>query len=192
LTESFAKDVNRFNKVPAIKEGDLKLAESVAIFHCLGRREIIPSRWYPKDIKSLARIDEYLEWQHGNLLNEAGMLFYMQWVIPFQTGVKPKAEDIKNQIAALNRNLSDLEKIWLKKSDFLVGNEVTFADLMAVSIIEQVVGLNLFELDARKYPNVNKLMIDVRGYFGEPYEKAHKVVNDYGVKFKSMFDHGEA
>jgi glutathione S-transferase len=188
LTESFAKDVNRFNKVPAIKEGDIKLSESVAIFHFLGRKGIIPSTWYPKDAKKLAKIDEYLQWQHGNLFNGAGILFYMQWVIPIQTGVKPIAEDIKEQIDFLNKNLYDLENIWLKENSFLIGNEISFADLMAVSMIEQVVALKLFKLDIQKYPKVSNWINYIRNYFGVPYIKAHEVIKKYGSKIASKFE----
>jgi glutathione S-transferase len=182
LTESFAKDVNRFNKVPAIKENDLMLSESVAIFHYLGRKDIIPSRWYPKDKKALAKIDEYLQWQHTNLFNGAGMLFYMQWVIPFRTGVKPSAQEIESQMQTLTKNLDDLENIWLKKNIFLAGNEVSFADLMAASTIEQVIALKLFKLDQKRHSRVNRWMEKVRDFFGIHYQEAHSIVYSYGYK----------
>lgn len=54
--------------MPAIKENDLMLLESEAISHYLGREEIVPSRWYPKDLKPMVKMDEYLHWQQ-NLCN---------------------------------------------------------------------------------------------------------------------------
>lgn len=68
LTDEF-KSINRFQKVPCIHdtENDFKLSESVAIFrYLMDKNPKVADRWYPRNAKIRALIDEYLEWQHNN------------------------------------------------------------------------------------------------------------------------------
>lgn len=183
MTESFKRDVNRFQKVPTINENGFLLSESLAIFHYLGRRGIIPERWYPKkDLKAVIRIDECLQWQHTNLINGAGTLFYIQWVLPLKTGEKPSRNEIENQIRILSKNLDDLENDWLKHNKFLTGSEVTFADLMAACMLEQVIGLKLFKIDKKRHALVAVWIEEIRTYFGEHFQEAHHFIYLYGER----------
>lgn len=184
LSESFGKDVNRFHKLPAINDNGFKLSETVAIFHYLGRKEIIPERWYPKDLKTRARIDEFLQWNHNNLHLGAGMLFFIQWILPFKTGVKPSVAEIDAQKRTLVKCLDDLDSIWLKDNKFLTGSEVTFADLIASSAIEQVIGMRLYEFEDQKHGNVKKWIDNVRQYFGPSFMEAHQFVYKYGKRIE--------
>lgn len=183
MTESFGKDVNRFHKLPAINDNGFKLSESVAIFHYLGRKQFIPERWYPKnDFKLLVRIDEYLEWQQNNLFLAAGLMFQKLWVAPIVTGKEAQKEDIEFHKKNVNRTLDDLENIWLKDSKFITGGNITFADLMAVSILEQVVGINMYKVDGQRHPKVVKWSDEVRQYFGDAFQNAHKFLYKFAVK----------
>lgn len=183
MTESFGKEVNRFHKVPAINDNGFKLSESVAIFHYLGRKQIIPEQWYPsRDFKSLVRIDEYLEWQQNNLVAAAGLMFRKLWMEPMVTGKEAQKDDIEFYKRTLNRTLDDLENIWLKDTKFVTGENISFADLMAVSMLEQVVGLNIYSVDGQKHPKVLKWSNDVRQYFGDAFQQAHKFLYKYAMK----------
>lgn len=184
LGEYFAKDVNRFNKLPAISDNGFKLSESVAIFHYLGRKGIIPERWYPKDKKTLSKIDEYLEWNHNNLFAASGRFFIMQLVEPEKTGVKPNPDSIEVQKRTLIRCVDDLENIWLKDNKYLVGDEITFADLVAVSVLMQVVGIHLFELDDQLHAKIRRWIEEVRKYFAPTFDQAHTFVYKFGDKVK--------
>lgn len=157
------------------------LSESVAIFHYLGRQRVIPERWYPTDLKSLARIDEYLEWNHNNLHIGAGMLFYMIQVTPLLTGEQPTAEALLSQKRTLNRCLDDLENLWLRDNKFLTGNEISFADIVAASAVEQVIGMNLFKFEENRHNKVKKWLNDVKEFFGPHFKEAHKIVYKYGA-----------
>lgn len=168
--------------MPAINDRGFVLSESVAIFHYLGRKGILTDRWYPRDLKALTRIDEYLQWQHNNLTVGAGMLFKLLWVFPLTTGVKPTAKEIEKQKKILMKNLDDLERIWLKDNKYLTGSEISFADLVAVSMVEQVVGMKLFELDEQRNGKVINWMRDVREYFGASFVEAHQFVYKFGKK----------
>ena len=66
MSSEYKKEVSKFGKVPVLHHGDFRLTESVAILRYLSREtsgnEL--DKWYPKDSKVQARVDEYLEWQH--------------------------------------------------------------------------------------------------------------------------------
>ncbi|KAG5684922.1 hypothetical protein PVAND_014130 [Polypedilum vanderplanki] len=60
------KAVNRFQKVPCIVDGDFQLSESVAIFrYLIETRNGVAENWYPKELKTRALVDEFLEYQHN-------------------------------------------------------------------------------------------------------------------------------
>lgn len=178
--------MNRFGKLPAINDNGFKLAESVAIFHYLGRKGIIPERFYPRnDIEKLTRIDEYLQWQQNGLFFSGGSLFFVQ-----RPGA-PKAPDdvIKMLTKALIGNLDDLENKWLAESKYLAGDdELSYADLSSAVIIEQIVGTRVFELDEAKYKRIAKWRAEVKSYFGKDFADAHDFVYKYGERYSKAAD----
>nr|XP_020009511.1 glutathione S-transferase theta-1-like [Castor canadensis] len=66
LSDAFAQ-VNPLKKVPAMKDGDFTLTESVAILLYLTHKCKVPDFWYPQDLQARACVDEYLAWQHTTL-----------------------------------------------------------------------------------------------------------------------------
>lgn len=174
--------MNRFKKVPVINDDGFTLAESVAIFHYLGRKRIIPERWYPSDVRSRMKIDEYLQWNHNNLLAAAGLLFRTTFVLQVDDEAL-----IAQQKRTLVGILNVLENVWLCDKKFLVGSEITFPDLMAASVLEQVIGIKLFKVDAQIYPRISKWLDEVRKFFGPTYQEAHKYVYKYGENRAPMY-----
>jgi glutathione S-transferase len=51
----------------------------------------IPEKWYPKEIRARAQVDEYLEWQHNNTRIACAMFFQTKVLIPKISG-KPVDE----------------------------------------------------------------------------------------------------
>lgn len=184
MTDEFRRDVNRFGKLPAINHNGFKLAESVAIFHYLGRKGIIPERFYPRnDIEKLTRIDEYLQWHQNGLFFSGGMLFFVQK--PDATE-KPPAEVISTLTKQLISNLDDLENKWLADTKYLAGNdEISYADLASAVIVEQITGTRVYKLDENKYAKIAKWMAEVKAYFGKDFVDAHQLVYKYGERWGS-------
>lgn len=98
------------------------------------------------------------------------------------TGKKAEKDDVELHKKKLSRTLDDLESIWLKDGQFITGNKITFADLMAVSMLEQVVGLKLYNVDKQRHPKVAEWSDEVRKYFGHAFQEAHKFLYKYAIE----------
>ncbi|XP_058444854.1 glutathione S-transferase theta-1-like [Malaya genurostris] len=174
LTDEF-KAINRFQKVPCIVDKDLHLAESVAIIRYLAREYKFPDHWYPADSRKRARVDEYLEWQHHNTRATGATYFQYLWLRPKLMGSKvdPKrAEQFKTQLETC---LDFIEQEYLGTgSKFLVGDEISVADLLAACEIEQPKMAGFDPCAGR--PNLTAWMDRVRKATNPYYDEAHKLV----------------
>lgn len=161
-----------------------RLSETTAIFHYLGRKNIIP---YP-DAKAVAQIDEFLSWNQSSLFITMGKLFLETWVKPFRNIHLPPHGQMINvtnptSFVTLDQSLNDLENIWLKDK-FITGDKITFADIIAACEIMQVVGFKLYELDKDKHANIIRWLNDIRMMTPE-FDKTHEIVYKFGNRFPS-------
>ena len=51
-------------QIPVMQDGDFVLSGSHAIFRYLARKFKVADHWYPKDLKSRAKLEQYLDWHH--------------------------------------------------------------------------------------------------------------------------------
>ena len=79
FTDEFAQ-INPMKKVPVIDDDGFRLTESAAIFSYLADK-YEKHQWYPKDLQTRARIDEYNHWQHLNLRTTGSMVFQSKVVL---------------------------------------------------------------------------------------------------------------
>lgn len=173
LTEEY-KEVNRFQKVPAIDHNGFKLTESVAIIRYLAREFEIPDHWYPKDFKKQARVDEYLEWQHNNTRFHCAMFFQVKWLQPLLSGEPPKERRVQSFEKRMTECLDNIEQLWLDKNEFLAGDEISVADILGVCELEQP---RMADYDPRNgRPNINAWMDRVQSIMNPHYDDAHSVV----------------
>ncbi|XP_053677843.1 glutathione S-transferase theta-1-like [Anopheles nili] len=174
MTEEF-KAINRFQKVPCISDNQINLAESVAIVRYICREYSVPDHWYPVDSRRRARVDEYLEWQHHNTRASCAVYFQYLWLRPrmFGTKVDPKrAEQYKTQMESC---LDFIEREFLGGgSRFIVGDEISVADLLAACEIEQPKMAGYDPCVGR--PNLTEWMARVREATNPFYDQAHKLV----------------
>lgn len=61
----------------SVNKGSIFLCnfKSVAMLRYLAREKAVDDHWYPRDLKSQAKVDEYLEWQHVNTRLFCAMFF---------------------------------------------------------------------------------------------------------------------
>ncbi|XP_039079754.1 glutathione S-transferase theta-3-like [Hyaena hyaena] len=125
--------VNPLKKVPALKDGDFTLAESVAILLYLSRKYEVPDHWYPQDPKACARVDEYLAWQHTALRSSCTRAMWQKMMFPVFLGEQVPPETLASTLTELDRCLQVLEDKFLKDQDFLTGPHISVADLVAIT-----------------------------------------------------------
>uniref|UniRef100_A0ABM5F244 glutathione transferase n=1 Tax=Pogona vitticeps TaxID=103695 RepID=A0ABM5F244_9SAUR len=119
-------------KVPVLKEDDFILAEGTAILLYLSRKYKTPDHWYPSDLRKRAKVDEYLSWHQANIRANAPKTMWIKVLIPLLTGQALPAEKLEEVMEGLGVSLRQLEGMFLQEKPFLVGSEVSLADLTAL------------------------------------------------------------
>lgn len=168
------KAINRFQQVPCIVDDGFKLSESVAIFrYVTATRDNIADHWYPKDLKSRALVDEYLEWHHNNTRMSCTPFVRAQFLQPLTTGKYPSKEELEEMKSKLDKTLDAFEKIWLEsdEKDFLASKEISFADILAACEMEipKITGYDPF----KNRPKLAKWHKQVQTAASPYYEEAH-------------------
>uniref|UniRef100_A0A8C6QZH1 glutathione transferase n=1 Tax=Nannospalax galili TaxID=1026970 RepID=A0A8C6QZH1_NANGA len=168
-TDAFVK-INPLKKVPALKDGDFTLAESVAILLYLSRKYKAPDHWYPEDLQARARVDEYLSWQHTTLRSccTRAMWQKVRWLT-----LAP--EMLAATLGELDRCLQMLEDKFLRDQAFLTGPHISVADLLAITEMMHSVsaGCKIFE----SRPKLAAWRQRVEAAVGEDlFREAHAVV----------------
>uniref|UniRef100_A0A182Q6X2 glutathione transferase n=1 Tax=Anopheles farauti TaxID=69004 RepID=A0A182Q6X2_9DIPT len=175
LTDDF-KAINRFQKVPCIVDNQINLAESVAIMRYLCREYNVADHWYPHDSRVRARVDEYLEWQHHNTRAVCATYFQYTWLRPRMFGSKVDPKRADQYRAQMETCLDFIENEFLGGgAPFIVGKEISVADLLAVCEIEQPRMAGYDPYAGR--PNLTKWMERVREATNPYYDEAHKFLN---------------
>ncbi|KAM4649213.1 glutathione S-transferase theta-1 [Amazona ochrocephala] len=142
-----AGKVSLLKKVPALKDGDFTLAECTAILLYLSRKYNTPDHWYPSDIQKRAQVDEYLSWHHTNIRANAPKTMWIKVLIPLFTGQPLPSEKLQEVMEGLSASLKQFEERFLKDKAFIIGSEISLADLVAVVELMQPVGVgcDIFE-----------------------------------------------
>jgi len=110
---------------------------SVSILRYLCRAFPVPETWYPRDLKLQARVDEYMAWQHLNIRAFGSLVFRTKLIEPNLTGQPVNEKQLASYAHKLGGVLDQIEHVWLKDKNFMAGQELTIADLLATTEIEQ-------------------------------------------------------
>ncbi|CAK6439962.1 unnamed protein product [Pipistrellus nathusii] len=174
LSEDFAL-VNPAQKVPALKDGDFTLTESVAILLYLTRKFQVPDHWYPQELQARARVDEYLSWQHTNLRRHCLRALWHKIMFPVVLGEPVSPEILETTLAELDLTLQILEDNFLQDKAFLVGPHISLADLVAITELMHPVSAGCRIYDSR--PKLAAWSQRVEAEVGRPlFQEAHEVI----------------
>ncbi|TRY88556.1 hypothetical protein DNTS_034538 [Danionella cerebrum] len=183
-SEEFGK-INQLRKLPAIKDGDFCLAESVAIMIYLAEKFRTPDHWFPADLRKRARVNEYLSWQHTSIRMHGAKIIWFKVMIPnlFQTEV-PK-EKMDATIENLNIALHFFEEKFLQDKPFIVGDQISLADLVAIVELIQPLGAGMDLFETR--PKLKAWKERVRETLGaELFDEAHRGILSIQEHVKTM------
>ncbi|XP_053993206.1 glutathione S-transferase theta-3-like isoform X1 [Hylaeus volcanicus] len=177
LTEDY-QTIHPFQQVPAIDHNGFKVFESGAILRYITREFNTPDHWYPKDSKSQVKVDEYLEWHHLNTRLHCASYFRQKYLMPMITGEPAVPEKIVSYEKRLIKCLNDLEKIWLNNTPYLVGSEISIADILGSCEIEQlrVTGFNPYEGRSRLAAWMKRVADETSPHYQEAHMLLDKLV----------------
>ncbi|XP_070618067.1 glutathione S-transferase theta-1-like isoform X1 [Erythrolamprus reginae] len=148
FTEEFNK-ANILRKVPVLKDGDFILEESTAILLYLSRKYNTPTYWYPPDMRKRARVDEYLAWQTSTIRAGTSKILWLKVIIPLFVGHQVSPEKLYDAMEELQMAVQKVEEKFLRDKPFLIGPEISLADLVAIVELMQPLGAGCDILEGR-------------------------------------------
>lgn len=156
--------INPYGKVPALVDGDLKLAESCAISRYIAAKA--KSDLYPDDIKQRAVIDQWMDFAAHHVRTNMGKVLFNRMFAPMM-GAPTDEKAIKDGLDALGTNVPMVEE-QLSKSRYLAQGRLTIADIAMIAAMEPFETIG-YSLDP--FPNVKKWR---EGIMSEAwYKKVH-------------------
>ncbi|XP_026784929.2 glutathione S-transferase theta-1b [Pangasianodon hypophthalmus] len=172
--EEFGK-INVMRKVPALRDGDFCLGESVAIMQYMVEKYGTPDHWYPADVQKRARVNEYLSWQHSAIRPHGSKMFWLRLMIPKVLGTEIPKDKMDAAVEDLDSSLKLIEEKFLQDRPFIAGEEISLADLVAIVEVMQPVGAGLDVFDGR--PKLSAWRDRVRAAIGaELFDEAHEAI----------------
>lgn len=149
--------MNPQHVIPTIKDGDLVLWESRAIIGYLMNAYGKDDKYYPKDPKKRALVDQRLYFDIGTLFPKFGEYFVAQ----MKQGVPANPEKLKE----IGTVFGLLDK-FLENSRYAAGDDITIADFALMASVSTFVdGVNV---SLKKFPNVKRwyedCKVNVPGY----------------------------
>nr|WLK66393.1 glutathione S-transferase [Eocanthecona furcellata] len=176
--EEFAK-INPFKKVPVIAHKGNFVREGIAILRYLCSEFQVEDHWYPEDSLKRARVDEYLEWHH--LETRAKSVIYI-----FSSSYQPVEESRLEQCRSkLDRSCDLIDKVWLQEGKYIAGEEISIADIVAATELEQ---LAMTDYDPRRgRPRLDAWMLRVRQDTNPLYDVVHNYLKEFcAARLKSL------
>jgi len=151
--EDFSK-LNPNHLVPVLTDGGFHLTESAAILGYMAKKT--ESKYYPKDIKAQAKVDELINWFSTQLYRELGYHVVYPQIFDHHKRTPGSVNEVNAKwgVDKTKASLQILNDYFLNdESTYLVNNEKTIADYFGAGILSsgELVG---FKLD--NYPNVKR------------------------------------
>lgn len=172
--DEFGK-VSIIRKVPALKDRDFLLTESIAILLYLAGKHRTPDHWYPADLQKRAQVDEFLSWQHTNIRTHGSKVFWFRAVIPAVTGAPVPKEKMDSALDDLNMSLKIFEDKFLQSRPFIIGDKISLADIVAIVEMMQPVATGMDVFEGR--PALSAWRDRVKKEVGlELFDEVHKVI----------------
>ena len=167
--------VNPLGYVPIIEDGPFRLAESHAILTYLHSTRPCAPHWYPPSPPSRAQVDCYLHWHHTGLRSLAQVVFHK-----FEAEKLHRKPDLHALETSEKKSISALTTLesWLSAHPYLVGDEITIADISAVCELAQS---RLIDYDLSQFPKVLQWFEGV--YALEGVKKGHEVLEKMVKKY---------
>jgi len=177
--QSFKDKYNPTGQVPILCDDDFVVWESAAIASYLNEKYDMPDNWFGATMQQRALIQQYLHWHSTSLRRGAGAFFYTHFAECIW-GKLDYSKEIEKGEYTLYESMDILE-VWLTKSKYICGDEISFADLQGYhEFVSHVAGAILGDADWQKYPKIKQ-------WYDTITERPHsKVVNETIMEVGAM------
>ena len=153
--QSFKDKYNPTGQVPILVDGDFVVWESPAIAFYLNEKFDLPKNWFGATLEKRAIIQQYCHWHSTYLRRGAGAFFYTHFAECIW-GKQDYSKEIAKGRHTLDESLGVME-MWLNKSPYLCGDEISFADLLGFhELVSHVAGAILTDADWQVHPKVKQ------------------------------------
>ncbi len=153
--QSFKDKYNPTGQVPILCDGDFVVWESSAIAFYLNEKFDAPGHWFGMTVEQRAIIQQYSHWHSTYLRRGAGAFFYTHFAECIW-GKHDYSKEIAKGRYTLDESMAMME-VWLAKSTYLCGDEISFADLLGYhEFVSHVAGAILSEAEWRKFPEIKR------------------------------------
>ncbi|XP_046904241.1 glutathione S-transferase theta-1a [Hypomesus transpacificus] len=167
-------NVSLVRKVPVLKDGDFILTESVAILKYMAEKfsASVSDNWYPADLQERARVNEYLAWQHSAMRAHGSKVYWFRAILPIVTGAEVPKEKMDSAMEDFTQSLKVFEEKFLQEKPFIVGDQISLADIVAIVEVMQPFGTGLDVFESR--PKLSAWKDRVKKEIGEAlFDEAH-------------------
>ncbi len=165
--------VNRFGKVPALVDGELKLAESNAICRYLGQK--VGGDCFPADPAQQAVVDQWMEFSAHHIRANMSKVLFNKLFAPMMN-MPIDENSLREGQDFLNQYLPMVEQ-QLGQSSYVTGESMTLADVALISAMEP---FEKMEFSLADYPNISAWRSNIMAQ--EFYQKVHA---HYGAEMES-------
>ncbi|PRP78545.1 glutathione S-transferase theta-1-like [Planoprotostelium fungivorum] len=181
--------LNPNRTVPFLNDAGFTVIESNSILRYLAEKYTSDSYWYPREIHSRSRIDQFLDWMNNNTrksFQELVHLFF-SWPDPMK---RPKviedsvfgceADWAFRLVSGLDAQYKFIENHWLNRNSYITGHYPTIADLALWGDVKFLqITFEEFKLNTR-FPQVKKWIDRMDCLFGH-YESSKQFVSVLSV-----------
>lgn len=173
--------LNPQGQVPTLEDDDgFALSESAAILIYLHEKFKTKDHWYPADIKKRAKVNQWLNWNHTHTRKASvGIVFHSIWApLIFKKPIEEFKSVIDEGKKVLKESLDVLE-VTLQQSKFLIGDEISIADLIIAHELFSIAVYKLYDWTS-SHPNVSKWFDTIKN-FGK-FSEVTKHVEEFAKK----------
>ena len=147
--------INPYGKVPALKDGEFKMAESAAIMRYMARQN--GSALYPAEAQSQAKCDQWMDYVNHHIRANVGKVHFNRSLAPM-FGADVDEQSLADGLRFLENNFPAIENC-LSQQPYLCGDEMTLADIALVAALEPT---DMSKIDISAYPALTKWLAERR------------------------------
>jgi len=156
--------INPYGKVPALKDGDFKMAESAAIMRYLARA------------KAQAKCDQWMDFVNHHIRTNVGKVHFNR-TLAAMLGAEADEKSLADGVKFLGNNFPVIEQT-LSQQPYLCGEKMTLADIALVAALEPS---DMSKIDLSEYPILTNWLAERRSE--DFYTNVH---SHYGAELGSF------